>query len=134
MVSSGCLNLLFECPICLEVVNNACECEKCNRLFCFDCVKSMKKCPKSSSLKGSYDSMMTSSSYFCDFIFIFLQFSSHRSIAQARNSCERKREECRIKCREVRRCSQELGEKSSGGAFSAEYEKSGEARFRYCFG
>ena len=29
---------------------------------------------------------------------------------------------------------QELGEKSSGGAFSAEYEKSGEARFRYCFG
>lgn len=42
----------FECPICLDISENAMECNTCAGIFCEKCVVEIKKCPMCRGLTG----------------------------------------------------------------------------------
>ena len=36
---------MVNCPICLNIIKDPVQCEKCQNNFCSDCVKSVPQCP-----------------------------------------------------------------------------------------
>ena len=35
----------INCPICLNIIENPVQCDKCQKFFCLNCIKGVKECP-----------------------------------------------------------------------------------------